>query len=270
MRVSKRRQITVTIKGTSGVDGSLRLSEFLKELEAIKVALKHTERIVTGNDDSGLYFKIVGLSMSSPATVVLEETPVPVDGKRGRLPRTPISGKLVSTLSQINRRGTVPVEARDLPTLEAYRSVGSASRGGAVTIASAARSVEIAPEFERKVDKIIGPDQVLEGSITGKLEAINLHNTTQFAVYPPVGPGKVACTFPAELKSRVIQGIDHNVRVIGKLRYKHWAPFPHAITAEDIEIYPPPDQLPTLSSLYGLMRRDNEQPPPPPPNGQEG
>jgi hypothetical protein len=263
-RVSRRR-ISVTIEGSAD-GGTPTLGEFLKQLEAVKVALKHTERIVTGTEEPDVDFRIVGLSMASPATVVLEETALRVDGKRGRLPKVPISGRFVSTLNQINKRGTVPANVKDLPMLEAYKSVGTASRYGAVTITNAARKVEIAPEFVVKVDRIIGPDQVLEGSITGRLEAINLHNTTSFAIYPPIGPAKVACTFPPELKQRVIGGIDHNVRVIGKLRYKHWATFPHAITADDIEVFPPPDKLPTLQSLYGLMQREQQ----PPPDGQKG
>ncbi len=259
-RVPKRR-ITVTIEGTAD-GGAPTLTEFLKQLEAVKVALKHTERLVTGTDEPDVYFKIVGLSMSSPATVVLEEMPVMVAGKPKRLSRVAISDRLVSTLSQINTRGTVPAQAKDLPTLEAYRNVGTAARYGSITLASAARKVEIAPEFDVKVEKIIGPDQVIEGSITGVLLAINLHNTTQFAIYPPIGPARVACTFPADLKTRVIKGLDRNVRVIGKLRYKHWASFPHAITASDIEVFPPVEKLPTLESLYGLMRRDEETPTP--------
>lgn len=264
-RVSGRRRISVTIEG-SAKGGEPSLGEFLRQLEAVKLALKHTERIVTGSDEPDVYFKIVGLSMSSPATVVLEETAISVDGKRGRLPKVPISGRFVSTIHQINQRGTVPQQVKDLPALEAYRNVGAASRHGAVTITSAARKVEIEPEFEGKIDRIIGPDQVIEGSITGMLEAINLHNTTSFAVYPAVGPTKVACTFPPHLKTSVIAGIDHNVRVVGKLRYKHWATFPHAITVEQIDVYPAPDKLPTLQSLYALMHRETQ----PPSNGQEG
>jgi hypothetical protein len=264
--VSKRR-ISVTIEGTAD-GGAPTLNEFLKQLEAVKVALKQTERAVTGTDEPDVRFKIVGLSMKSPATVVLEEIPVVVAGKRKPLPRTAISERFVSTLNQINTRGTVPAKIRELSTLEAYRSVGAAARYGAITIASADRRVEIAAEFDQKVERIIGPDQVFEGSVTGVLLAINLHNTTQFAIYPPVGPPKVACTFPAELKKRVIEGIDRNVRVVGKLRYKHWAPFPHAITAQEIQVYPPADELPTLESLYGLATREQEASQRPPHDGQ--
>ena len=108
-----------------------------------------------------------------------------------------------------------------------------------------------------KIAKIIGPDQVYEGSVTGRLLAINLHNRTRFAVYPPAGPLKVTCSFSRALKPRVIAALDRNVRVIGRLKYKHWAPHPHAITVQDIEVFPPNDALPTLASLRGLALRES-------------
>ena len=210
--------------------------------------------MLTGDDEPDVYFRIVGTSMASPATVVLEETAVRVDGRPARLPKVPIAHRLISTLSQISKRGTVPATARDLLALESYRNVGSAARQGPITITSAKHAVAITPEFDKKVDKIIGPDEVFEGSVTGVLLAIHLHNTTRFEIYPPVRPTKVACTFPPPLRARVIEGIDRNVRVVGKLRYKHWAAFPHAITVDEIEVFPEPDALPTLESLYGAMR----------------
>jgi hypothetical protein len=253
-RVSKRR-ITVKIKGSAEDGGFPRLSEFLKQLDAIKVALKHTERLVSGSEERSVYFRIVELSMASPATVVLEETPIRSQNKRGALPKVAISQKLVSMLRQIDRRGTLPRNVKDLAALEAYRNVGTLLHKHVeeVTIASSSQAVSIGEAFNQKIDKIIGPDQILEGSLTGVLLAINLHNTTRFEIYPAVGPSKVACDFPPTLKTRVIEGLDRNVRVIGKLRYKHWAPYPHAITAEDVEIFPPEDELPTLSDLRGLL-----------------
>lgn len=256
-RVPKRR-ITIQIEGSAEDGGAPSLSDFLKQLEAIKVALKHTERLLSGDDRRDVYFRIVDLSMRSPATVVLEETPVMTDGKRGFLPKVSISERLVSTLRQINQRGSVPAKVKDLPALEAYRNVGTAlvKHSGEVTITSAAKAVSLGPTFNQKIEKIIGPDQLIEGSLTGVLLAINLHNTTRFEIYPPVGPSKVACDFPAALKRRVIEGLDHNVRVVGRLRYKHWAPYPHAISAEDLDIFPPTATLPTLSSLRGLSLRE--------------
>lgn len=254
--VAKRR-ITVQIKGSPDFGGYPRLSDFLKQLDAIKIALKHTERLHAKTGDSTVDYRIVSLSMASPATVVLEE--IPAD-KGAKLPRVAMTEKLVATLSQIESGHKIPAHVRDLAALEAYRNVGTILKGHAdgLSISSDGTEVAIDEGFTRNIDRIIGPDEVIEGSLTGKLLQINLHNTTRFEIFPPAGPTKVACNFVAKLKPRVIEGLDRNVRVVGRLRYKHWAPYPHAITAEDLEIFPTNDKLPTLTSLRGLALKEND------------
>lgn len=259
MSVSKRR-IVVQIKGVATEGGYPRLSDFLQQLEAVKTALKHTERLLLGDGERSVYYRIVELKMSSPATVTLEEQPLSTADGPGRLPRIPIGERLVSTLSQIERRGHLP-HVKDLAALEAYRGVGSLlhrRQVEAVTLKSANRIVTIGEEFNRNIDKIIGPDETIEGSISGLLLAVNLHNTTRFEIYPAIGPAKVVCDFPASLKPDVIRGLDHNVKVFGQLRYKHWAPHPHAITAGGIDIFPADDELPSIFDLRGLMRQNGD------------
>lgn len=255
---ASRRRLTVQIKGSAEDGGYPRLSEFLKQLDAIKAALKHTERLISGTEQRSVYYRIVRLSMASPATVVLEETPVrTAAGQKARLPPVSVSQRFVSTLRQIESRGRLP-QIKDLPALEAYRNVGTLLHGHVeeVKIDAGDRAVLIGESFNRKIDKIIGPDEVIDGSITGQLLSINLHNTTRFEIYPAVGPTKVACDFAPNLKQEVIRGLDRNVRVVGKLRYKHWATHPHAITADELEIFPPESQLPTIFDLRGLLASD--------------
>src|SRR5687768_3238056 len=102
MRVSKR-QITVQIKGSAEDGGYPRLTEFLQQLDAIKSALKHTERLLSGSEERAVYYRIVKLKMASPATVVLEETPIRTPERTAKLPRVPITQRLVTTLRQIEQ-----------------------------------------------------------------------------------------------------------------------------------------------------------------------
>jgi len=254
MRVARRR-ISVEIKGSAEDGGFPRLTEFLQQLEAIKTALKHTERLLSGSEERSVYYRVVALKMESPATVVLEETALRRADKKAKLPRVPITDRFISTLRQIEKRATMP-RAADLEALEAYRNVGTLLHRHVeqVTLKGKGKAVSIGEAFNRHIDKIIGPDQMLEGSMTGVLLQINLHNTTRFEIYPAVGPNKVACTFPPELKREVINGIDRNVRVLGELKYKQWAPFPHAISAKAIEVFPPDEELPTIFDLRGIAR----------------
>lgn len=63
----KPQRITITIKGSETDSGDVRLSEFLEQLDAIKEALRQTERVVSGNQEQRIYYRIVGLSHSSPS-----------------------------------------------------------------------------------------------------------------------------------------------------------------------------------------------------------
>lgn len=104
----------------------------------------------------------------------------------------------------------------------------------------------------RITSEAIGPDEFAEGSLTGTLDTVRLHNTKVFEIFPTVGPKKVICHFPEQMKERVKQALERYVRVEGRLRYKHWDKFPHAIDARDIEIYPAPNDLPKLSDFFGV------------------
>ena len=65
-------RITVTIEGSSKDNGHVRLTDFIKQLEAVRSSLKQTERVVTDSDSPNLYYRIVELTYSSPARVVIE------------------------------------------------------------------------------------------------------------------------------------------------------------------------------------------------------
>src|SRR5438105_1491048 len=116
-------RITVELVGASEDDGHLLLSEFIKQLQAVKSALKQTD---------------------AP-------------------------------------------EDFDLPALEAYRDLGTMLDkhvAGITITTSRRRKVQIDKKFETKVSEIIGPDELIEGSLSGMLEWLNLHNTSIFHIYP--------------------------------------------------------------------------------------
>jgi hypothetical protein len=142
----------------------------------------------------------------------------------------------------------------NLVALESYRDLTGPLQKhiSDVSISIGNRTINIDSKFKQKVDKIIGPDQKSFGSVSGKLEALNLHRTNQFSIYPSAGATKVTGSFPVEKRETVKAGIDRFVTVHGILRYKMWSPFPHAIDADDIDVHPQESDLPRLSDLKGI------------------
>lgn len=247
------QRITIQLQGSPGDEGHLRLGELIKQLEFVRAALKQTERLVTGKDERFVYYKVVDLSHNSPAEVTLEAAALKEETKPQIVTRT--VSKFFSNLRQIGNRGRVPPNV-DLPALEAYRDLGSLLDKNVTTvkIINSHFSVDINEKFKEKVTEIIGPDEIIEGSMSGMLEWLNLHNTNVFHIYPASGPKKLNCYFPSSLRQDVISAIDRHVRAYGQLRYKKRDSFPYAMNVTEIDVLPPEDELPTLASLRGIAQ----------------
>jgi hypothetical protein len=113
------------------------------------------------------------------------------------------------------------------------------------------RQVVVDKDFRTTVKSIIGPDEVLHGSVSGMLESLNFHNTNRFTIYPDLGAKRITGLFSIELRPQVKEAMGMYVTVTGKLRYKFWASFPHEVVAEHIHIHPPDSELPKLSDMHG-------------------
>lgn len=256
-------RITIQLTGSLEDDWHVTLSAFLAQLEAVKAALKQTERLISGEDEPSVYYRIVDLRHSSPATIVLEAVSMmgrpqpPSKSKKRAAPRADYSHATVNqffhSLKQIREKRQAPAKA-DLQALEAYRNLAAPldKKVSGVKLIDNEESVDIDRNFQAAIDEIIGPDELVEGSICGTLEKLNLHNTTRFDIFPPIGPKQVVCDFGPSLRTDVIKAVDQYVRVSGKLRYKRLENFPYAINVERIEPLPPDNELPTLFDIKGM------------------
>ena len=245
------RRVTIQVLGADEDKGHVRLLDFIRQLEVVRNALRQTERLLSGSDEGGVYWRVVDLRHDSPATVVLEE----VDARPGGSREEPVIQEFIRNLRQISKGPRLPEnERRDLAALEAYKALSLTAERHvrSLSIKAGRTEVAITETFRRNIDQIIGPDEVSQGSMTGVLEAVNLHNTLRFNIYPVVGPKKVTCTFEPETREQVIRALDRYVHVYGNLRYKRWAPFPHAIDVHRVEVYPPDSELPRIADLRGI------------------
>jgi hypothetical protein len=243
-----RKRITIRLVGSEKDDGAIRLPDFINQLEAFLKALKETERSLSGQDVLFVNYKVVDLSHASPFTVVIEgnstrESPVRPEK---------VFSTFVTGVRNI-RKKKAPVSA-NLATLEAYRELPPVHRKiERVEIVEARNKIiPIDRYFTEKVDQVIGPDSFAFGSISGRLEKVNLHNTHRFEIFPTVGPKRVVCLFKDPLLPKVKLALDSYVTVSGRLRYKTWDKFPHAIDAKDVDPHEANHALPTFDELRGI------------------
>jgi hypothetical protein len=246
-------RIKLQIEGPEEEDGDVRVEVFAKVLEAFKRALTETDRLVSGG--RSLYFRVSGLSHSSPATIELEAVPANQrDRNRGLDFGAQVNEQLFENLSTIQSRKSLPRYA-DYGSLNAYKELASFYGKGveAMSLFVDGERIALHPDFSVSVDAILGPDQNRIGSVRGYLHHVSLHNQNVFRIYPTVpGLPSLKCTFPNSLRLRVVDAVDRYVEVSGIKRFKALSAHPYEMRVTKIEIFPNKSELPTLASLRGI------------------
>ena len=241
--------ITVSLKGSREDNEHVRLSDYVSHLQSLSVALAQTDHLITGTEERSVYFRIIDLSHSSPATIVLE--PVPIQGTIDH--RNTIINKFFSSIKLIQESEDVPLGI-GRPLLEAFRNLSTGLRKNIreVVISSGDLSVEIDRLLEAKISKILETEEIAEGSISGVLETINVHNkANKFVIYPSIGPKKIICHFSENLIGQAVAAITKYIRVTGRFYYLKGEAFPHAVEVSEIQALPASEDLPNLADLRG-------------------
>ena len=253
--------ITLQVAGT-GTDTTLRLEDFLRQLEAVKKALRETQRVLTRGKGPDVHYRVVGISRSSPYRIQLKADAPPSSASHvATLERT-----FPAAAEEIQYRGKSP-RGFDGPALRAYQEMASEleqkitpmvieteAEGTEEAIRGEVRSVSVDGQLAKRVGVLLGPKQYAFGSVTGRLEQVNIHSGQNvFTVYPAVGPPRgVRCRFHRELLGRVTEGVDRYVEVTGLLTYNEVDYFPEEIRVQSIEVYPAEHSFPSVERLRGI------------------
>jgi hypothetical protein len=194
-------------------------------------------------------YRIVELQHQSPIQAVLEAVPYP----EGEDISPQVVDGLIDGMDQL-RRGNIPRDF-DHDLIQAFKKIGSPMKRhvAEVIMFSDLKKVELPKSLESDIDKIIGPDEIARGSVSGMFELLNIHGgANHFRIYPVVGPRKVDCHFKSDTLTKAIAGMNHYVKVVGELRYKRMDKYPYAINVSEIEIYPDEKSLPSIFDLKGI------------------
>jgi hypothetical protein len=243
-------KFSITLKGDEA-DDSLRLSDLIDQLDAIKNVLNQIDKRVSGKKSPGLYYRVSKVTMNSPITIEVEAVSKTKEASYGYAVVARLNRDLRDVIQ--SRR---PVDA-DIDLLESYKTLVQPMKRhlSNFVLGTGDSKIEIPKSLDAKVEEILGPDQYEMGSITGSLDVLDVHNSKNlFKIYPIVGASSVKCHFKRELLSDAISGINSFVRVSGELRYKKAEKFPHFIEVHNIEVLPERSDAPLLSSLRGMAK----------------
>jgi hypothetical protein len=238
----------VTLKGGDS-GNSIRLSDLVDELNAIKQNLNHLDAQLNDGKSSGLSYRITKITMNSPATFEIE-----VVDRAGKVSQ---GNKVVSKLSrdiQAVIRGKRP-KSSDLEQLETFKALVKPMQGRLeeISFQFGDDKIPLPRNLDVKIDDILGPDHVERGSVIGKLDTLDLHDGRNLIkIYPVVGPKSIRCRFPESIKPQVKAGVECFVRISGLMHYKKAEKFCHLINVAQIEILPDVTERPSLIALRGI------------------
>jgi hypothetical protein len=237
--------LPVKLSGADSLGGSVLFADFREFCEALTSCLRVVENVVSRK--SKIRYLISDMRTGSPLTMTL----APLPPRKGQDVREEVLGLFVETVGGLEEGGVIDPRftKEDLRTFRRLAEPLGRRLAG-VEIASR----RITTNFLANVDVLIGASIPSEGSVSGRLERLNLHEKKEFALYPPIEGFVVVCVFPDELTDKVIAAINRTVTVHGRLIFRPDSPFPERVQVRSLEIHPSDDELPRLSELRGLLR----------------
>lgn len=233
------KTITLTMEGSSSEEGHVLLRTFSTKIAKFEALLSS----LSGASES--HFRVVDLSHSSPASVVIEEI------------RTSQQNFAVDNLLDIvNDIGsnTIPSQA-DYSLLKKIKdfSGGHSQELEKFTLESEERHISISDNIVANVDHAISHEETCYTSIEGMLEQINVHSgNNTFTIWPITGPSKITCKFPQFLENKAIDAVNRNVLVSGDFYYRRGEHFPYKVIVDDMEVFGNEEDLPSFADIKGI------------------
>jgi hypothetical protein len=244
-----KKELKIVLEGMPEDKGFVRVNAFISSLNAIINNISRTDKTVSESKASSFFLRITDLSYKSPATVIVEAVPNNPDIDL----RDKAINKFYFPYETIQEgRPFDKVEYGLIEDMvEITKPIGKYINS--ITITTDGHTLNLTSEFKAKVDLLLAPEEHFSGFIRGMLEYINIHHSKNvFRIYPDIGPAKIACHFPIDLTKKAIEGVGKYVEVKGELKFKAISKYPHEIIVEEIEIFPPEEELPSLHDLRGI------------------
>ena len=242
-------QLEILLEGAPEDGAFVRLNDFRIFLDDLQGALRAVEAEVDRDAESPLQYRIVGLEVGS-ARVCLR--PEESDPRVAQLaPR--VLTRLTDTLDAVSQGREL--EGTTHETLTALQRLGGAYRRHVrgIDFGVNGTRVTLPRDFEERVRHLLRRVTRSQGTLRGRLDAINVHQRPHFSIYPVTGPAKVRCLYQEEQIPDIGRYLGRYVEVEGTLHFHGDEVFPHEIIVSTLRAMPDPRGLPRADELVGSL-----------------
>jgi len=248
--VQAGEEITFSLIGAKRDGGYVRVSELSECFDRIQECLRETERCLTGKA-SHLTYLMKSLKVGSPAVGVIEAK------KPRRVPdnRAAIAQEFRKTVSGLQRGDRRRNPLLDHHAYSAYRKLGEIihktdERARPSLILD---GTVVTHEYLVSADKVLEFEESALGSISGRMDKLDVHGKNTFAIFPPTTTHQVWCSFEDDLLPKVLASVTKTVTVYGMMHYVADRFMPMTVEAHDIEPHEPEEKLPRLTAMAGRL-----------------
>ena len=238
--------LAVHLTGPGGPRSAALIVDFAQVLRTLRSTLRHVERCITGAEAT-LEFEAADLSFGSANMTAAPSS------QTGELDRE-LAARVVcverETLSRLQAGQSVDPRLDDA----AVRSFqGFCSPIGREGVRLGIGGVRLTGEYSIQIKTLLEPEPSEYGSVSGMLEAIDIHGGPKLTLYPPIEGEQVVCSFADEDQPEIEAALGRHVTVYGELFFRIGRPFPVRVSIEDassIEVHPNDDGLPDLLDYW--------------------
>jgi hypothetical protein len=238
--------IKLEIKETQK-DSRLLLDDFICELESVKRVLESLNKDIHPNKTPQLSYEIVKIRKSSP--LMVELLPTYKDFQMDDLIASFYTG--LRTIPKGK-----PPKSFSVNTIIAYSDIGTSTKRNEITFYENGKSkkLKVKENYGKFVNEIYKQIYYSEqGSISGKLDALNVHGTKKtITVYPNYAP-QVNCIVSDNLLPVVEKAVRRKVTVRGKIKTKIDEKYPFEINVDEIKIHKSKEEIPKVDELWGMI-----------------
>ena len=239
MNTNNENTISLSLEGLAADNKHVRLDDFLDQLQSLQDALHCVDREANGK--TTLYYRVVDLRNSSPATIKIE--PVLKEpyrrsglGSRYRNSVQVVHHRFFDSLESI-RFNSVKIENTTEETVDAFmeliQGLGKSFSSGSIYNGSA--NVPLDVGLSENLESLIKPGFVSRGSVTGDLLSISFARGNRFYLYPQIGPTSIACHFSEDIEKKARSCIKRKVRVYGEKCFRPNTGLPFRVNVTEIE-----------------------------------
>lgn len=234
-KMDEHHNITLQLEGLQSEEGHVLLADLVDELRLLEQSLNRIDRIVDEKGETALAYRVVQATHSSPLCFVLE----PIVKRKVSNPHQRVQATHARFFKELGaiEKGIPPSNDIDNNTLELLRRMVTKPAIQKLTIKNGTKEVKLDKSFERNLDRLLRIQDYSTGTLTGKLEALNIHGKTNlFWLYPAIGPERVLCHFQSGNKEKIKSAIDKYVEARGVKIFRVNCPFPYRMNVLDFNV----------------------------------